>query len=207
MWKIFLAGKKGTPVNVTSDDALLVSNYTCPPMIPQKNKVFSQKFTTNGLASGTFDLGVSGAATPVEYYIPASSDTDIYITRITFILGYGSSAEGFEFADSGAALINGIKVSYINTFSEEVEVMNFKANYSFMRASGMSISVTSWEARGFAATGDYGYFVNISLVDLMPVFGVKLDQGTTQKMSILIRDDCTDADLFNCHAFGFERFM
>ena len=26
------------------------------------------------------------------------------------------------------------------------------------------------------------------------------------RMSVLIRDDCTDADLFNCQAFGFERF-
>ena len=34
---------------------------------------------------------------------------------------------------------------------------------------------------------------------------VHLDKGTKQKMSILIRDDCSDADLFNCQVFGFER--
>ena len=64
---------------------------------------------------------------------------------------------------------------------------------------------TNWETRGFAAAGDYGYFVNINIVDMMPPYGIKLDKGTKQKMSILIRDDCSDADLFNCQAFGFER--
>ena len=55
------------------------------------------------------------------------------------------------------------------------------------------------------AAGNYGYFVNINIVDMMPPYGIKLDKGTKQKMSILIRDDCSDADLFNCQAFGFER--
>ena len=37
------------------------------------------------------------------------------------------------------------------------------------------------------------------------LYGVKLDRGTKQKFCVTIRDDCTDADLFNCQAFGFER--
>jgi len=205
MWKFFQSDKNGTPA-VYDDGMQIVSQFTCPPLLPQKNKVFAQKFTTNGLAFGTSEMGVDGSGTSVEYYIGADIDNDRYITRISFILGYGSSAEGFEFADSGSALANGIKISYIRSDGSEVTIMNPKANYSFMRASGSSISITDWEARGFAASGDYGYFVNILLSNIMPPLGVKLDRGTTEKMSILIRDDCTDADLFNCSAFGFERF-
>ena len=205
MWKFLQSDKSGTPA-IFEDGMQVVTNFTCPPLLPQKNKVFSQKFSVDGTAAGSSDLGVSGAGTPVEYYIPADADNDRYITMISFILGYGGSAEGFEFADSGAALANGVKVSYFDTHFEEVTIMNSKANYSFMRASGAPFSRVGGEARGFAATGDYGYFVNIRLADIMPQFGVKLDRGTRQRMSITIRDDCTDADLFNCQAFGFERF-
>jgi hypothetical protein len=188
------------------DHALVVTQYSCPPLLPQKNRVFSRKFTDDGLANGTSEMGVDGSTTPVEYYIPADDDNDVYITRLSFILGYGTSAWGYEFADSGAALTNGLKISYTDTTGYEVTIMNPKANYSFMRASGLQVSIADWEARGFAAAGDYGLFSNISLLDMVPPLGIKLDRGTKQKISILVRDDCTDADLFNCSAFGFERF-
>jgi hypothetical protein len=205
MWKFFQSDQNGTPA-VFEDGMQVVTQFTCPPLLPQKNKVFSQKFTTDGLASGTNDMGINGAVTPTEYFIPADPDNDRYITRISFILGYGSSAEMYEFADSGGALTNGVQVSYTNTYLETVITASIKANYSFMRASGNPISITGWESRGFAASGDYGFFVNIPIAATVPPYGIKLDRGTVQKMSILIQDDCTDADLFNCAAFGFERF-
>jgi len=205
MWKFFQSDSKGEPAKF-EDGMQVVTLFTCPPLFPQLNRVFSQKFTTDGTSTGTSEMGVDGSVTPVEYYIPANEDDDRYITRISFILGYGSSAEAYEFADSGAALTNGIKISYFDTHGDEVTIMNPKANYSFMRASGAYISIDNWEARGFAATGDYGYFVNIDLTVIMPPFGVKIDRGTNQRMSLLIRDDCRAADLFNCQSFGFERF-
>jgi len=205
MWKVTPCGEDGTPVDVL-EEAFLFTSTGMPPLLPQKCRVFSQKFTTDGTPSGTSDMGVDGSAASVEYYIPSNDNDDRYITRFTFILGYGASAGGWEFADSNAALTNGVKVSYTNTEGDEVTIMNPKANYSFHRASGIPLSNTNWEARGFAVAGDYGFFVNIDLTTIMPPYGIKLDAGTPQKMSILIRDDCTDADLFNCNAFGFERF-
>ena len=206
MWKFLQSDKNGTPARF-EDGFQITSISGNPPLLPQKIKVFSQKFTVTGTAAGSDDLGVSGAAIPVEYFIPADDDSDRYITRISFVLGYSGSAEAYEFADSGAALANGVLVSYTDTYFDEITIMNPKSNYSFMRASGAQVSLTGWEARGFAATGDYGYFVNISISDIVPPLGIKLDRGTSQKMSITIRDDCTDADLFNCQAFGFERFL
>uniref|UniRef100_A0A6M3II66 Uncharacterized protein n=1 Tax=viral metagenome TaxID=1070528 RepID=A0A6M3II66_9ZZZZ len=66
--------------------------------------------------------------------------------------------------------------------------------------------MTGWESRGFAVAADYGYFVNISIIEIMPPYGLKLGMGSVQRMTITIRDDCSDADLFNCNAFGFDRF-
>ncbi len=205
MWKFLQSDKNGKPAEF-EDGMQVVTVFPSAPFLPQKTKVFGQKFTTNGKPNGTAEMGIDGSATPVEYYIEADSDNDRYITLITFILGYGGSAEGYEFADSGNPLTNGIKISYFNTYGDEVTIMNPKANYSFFRASGVPVSNANWEERGFAASGDYGYFVNISLAAFMPPFGVKLERGTNQRMAILIRDNCTDADLFNCQCFGFERF-
>jgi len=192
--------------SVLATGELLVSTYQSPPLLSQKTKIFSQDFTDDGTATGSNDLGIDGSGTAVDFYIPASETNDIYITKITFIFGYGASAEAFEFADSGAQVTNGVKISYLDTNSVETVIANPKANYGFMQLSGQPISTTNWEARGFAATGDYGYFVNIFIKDLMPPYGVKLDRGTQQRMTITIRDDCSDADLFNCWAIGFERF-
>lgn len=205
MWKFLQADKHGTPAEF-EDGMQLVNVFTCPPLVPQKNKVFSQKLTTNGLATGTSDMSVDGSVTPVEYYVKACNDNDLYLNKLSFILGYGASAEGYEFADSGAALTNGIKVCYFNAHDGEIEIKNLKSNYSFMRASDAPISIGNWETRGFAATGDYGFFVNISLSLLMPPYGIKLDRRTIQKFCVIIQDDCTSATLFNANVYGFERF-
>jgi hypothetical protein len=198
--------ESGLTAKVVNGGSLLVANQIEPPLHPQMMRVYSRKFTDDGLTSGTSELGVNGSVTAVEYWIPASADNDIYISTLSFLLGYGSSAEMYEFADSGGALTNGIKVSYIETDGTETTIMNPKANYSLMRSSLGSISNSEWESRGFAASGDYGYYSNVPLSQMTPPFGVKLDKGSTQRISILIRDNCADADLFNCNAFGFERF-
>ena len=205
MWKFFLAGKNGDPVDVTDDGCVSVVDCGAPPLKTQQVKIFSQFLTDDGLVTGSNDMGIDGSATPVEFYLSAAAKTDIYITRLTFLLGYGTSAEMFEFADSGAALTNGVKISYFDSSGDEVIIATPKANVSFMRASGILVTNTNWETRGFAAAGDYGFFVNIFLKDIMPPYGIKLDLGTTERLCAVIQDNCTDADLFNCQVFGFER--
>ena len=204
MWKIFQSDSKGNPA-IFENGQQIVMQSSCPPLLPQKCRVFSQPFTLDGTPGGNKDLGIDGSVIPVDFYIPADQNDDIYITQISFILGYGASAQGFEFADSGAALTNGVLVSYTDTEGNVISIINPKANYSFRRASGAEVSTANWESRGFAVAADYGYFVNISLADIMPPFGVKLDRKTNERMTIRIRDDCRDADLFNCQAFGFTR--
>jgi len=204
MWKFFLANKDGKPVSVTDDNCLSVSDCGAPPFGKQKTIIFNQFFTDDGLTTGSNDLGIDGSVTPVEFEILANNDADRYITRISFVLGYASSGNMYEFADD-TALANGVKVSYFDSFGDEVIIMNPKANLSFMRASGIEVSILDWQTRNFAASGDYGYWVNIDLAKIMPPYGIKLDIGTKQRACITIRDDCTKAILFNCFGFGFER--
>lgn len=189
------------------DDALVVTHYTCPPLMPQKCKVFSQYLTDDGLSSGDEDMGIDGSVTEVEYFISANSNDDRYINKLIFLVGYGASAGLWKFADSVGALANGVKLSYRDTYGGEVEIGILKSNGDFLRQSlGSGIIPTAWELRHLGANNDYGFLCAIDISQLIPPYGIKLDRGTNQKLVITIRDDCTDADDFNCRAYGFDRF-
>lgn len=184
---------------------LLVAVSVNPPLLPQKTRVLSQMLTVDGTLTGSDDMGVDGSVTPVNFWIAAAPDADRYITAMSFILGYGGTAQLYEFADTAAALTNGVKIAY--TAAEgEILIANLKTNYSFMRASLIPLSNNNWQSRGFTVLNDYGYFITIALREHMIPNGVKLDKGTLQRLSVTIQDDCTDADLMNCSVFGFERF-
>ena len=117
---------------VDDQNGLIVSVASCPPLIPQKNKIYSQKLQTS---AGSDDMGIDADAVGnTEFYISADNDNDIYITYLSFIMGYGSSADLHEFADSTAALSNGVRVYYSNNEGVETTIMNPKSNYSFMRS-------------------------------------------------------------------------
>jgi hypothetical protein len=192
---------------VLEENELLTNRFPSPPLLPQKTKIFAQFFTDDGTDSGSEDMGISGVAASVDFYIPAKEKEDLYISKIDFLLGYGSSAYLFNFVDSGNPLTNGVRIFYTNSKNENSEIENLKTNYDFLRfALNDGIIPTAWELRNLGAIADYGYICSVDLTKSMYPYGVKLDRGTKQRMTITIRDDCTDADLFNCKAFGFERF-
>lgn len=206
MLKYILSSKDGTPAEF-EEGRQIVSQYACPPMIPQKNRIFSRFLTDDGLVAGSKDLGVNGSSTEIPYWMPADNNNDIYTTRINFVIGYGASAGLWQFADSAGALTNGVRLSYTDTHGTDVEIANFKKNSSFLRyALTDGIIPTSWELRHLGANNDYGFLLSIDVTNLVPPYGIKLDRGTNQKITILIRDNCTDADDFDCCVMGFERF-
>ena len=187
------------------DGGLLTSVLPYPPFLPQQVRFFSQFLTTSADSN---DMGIDGGTTPTEFYIEAST-VDRYITTLSVLMACGTQPELYEFADSGAALTNGIRVYYIDN-QEEVEIANPKSNMSFVRFSGgvppLGSGADAFMMRNLTASGDYGMIWHISLMAYMPPFGIKLDTNSRQKLAFYIRDDCRDADVFNCRAFGFERF-
>jgi len=196
----------GQGARVLDNGELLISLYQSPPLMPQKVKVFGQMLTDDGTATGSNDLGVDGSSTSVDYWVPSHGDNDRYITKLSFVIGYGASGYLWEFADKDAALTNGVKVFYTDSTGDEVTIGNPKNNYSFLRlALSDGLVPTAWELRHLGATNDYGILVAIDLTKYVPPHGIKLDAGSSQKLSITIRDNCGDADTFNCRAFGFER--
>lgn len=190
---------------VTTDNELCTIPASYPPLSVQKVQPFRQYLTTDGLADGTNDMGIDGSVTAVDYYIPAKAEEDRYITTLNFIIGYGSSGQPNEWAD-GTALTNGSRLFY-DSQRGEVDIHDgVKSNQDFFRLSFAPIP-TAWEVRHVNANNDFGYFITMDLTKLGLPFGIKLDRGSHQRLTMRIRDNAgLDADSFDCIAYGFDRF-
>jgi len=197
---------RGTSAHV-EDDALLVTQYACPPMIPQKNQIYSQYLTVDGLVSGSNDMGIDGSVTTVPFYLNASDEGDIYVTSLSFQVGYGSVGELFEFADDTDIARTGFRLYYERGDGTEIDIHDaIKTNSDLLRLCIEGNLGSNWEARHFAANNDYGYMCTMDLQKMMPPYGVKLDMGSKQRIVFEVRDDNTDADIMDARAYGFERF-
>lgn len=76
---------------------------------------------------------------------------------------------------------------------------------NYIAPNGTNYLITSQDLQVW---GDSLFIFKISM-NLMKMglpFGIKLDRGTNERLTIRIRDDATAAVTFNCIAYGFERF-
>jgi len=189
---------------VTDDNELLNILSPHPPLHPSKTKPFRQYLTDDGLSTGSNDMGVDGSVTNVDYWIPACSECDRYITALSVEVAYGTTGQPNEWAD-GTALTNGHRLFYISDQGERDIHDGIKNNQAFFRLK-FSLIPTNWEVRHLGASNDFGYLFAIDLTKFGLPYGIKLDSGTTQKLVMRIRDNAgTGADTFNMIAYGFDR--
>jgi hypothetical protein len=197
-------GGSGRSAKVLPDQELLISTSPNPPLLSQKTKIFNQFLMDDASSS---DMGIDGATTPTHFYIEADMEKDIYITQASFLIGYGASGGLWEWADSGGVLANGIQLDYVDSVGDVTEIANILANSDFLRVALADGNIpTAWELRHIGALNDYGYVCTINLANMVQPYGIKLDRGTKQRLSVWIRDNVSDADTFNCRVYGFERF-
>lgn len=205
MAKVEITSGGNREATITQEGELNVIPAPYPPFVEQRVQPFRQYLTADGTSGGSNDLGVDGSSTNVDFWIPASESNDRYITTLSFIVGYAATGKPFQWAD-GAALTNGTRLWYENRRGEHDIHDAIKSNQDFFRLSFDPIP-TSWEVRHVNANNDFGYFVSTDLRKMGLPFGIKLDAGTTQRLSITIKDNAgTSAVSFNCIGYGFERF-
>jgi len=190
---------------VTSDQELCMIQVPHPPLVSQKTKPFRQFLTADGTASGSNDMGIDGSSVNADFFIDASQTADRYLTRLNFIIGYGLTGQPNEWAD-GTALTNGSRLFYENQAGEVDIHDSIKTNQDMFRLVSNWVP-TGWEVRHVNASNDFGYFIEFNLMTLVPPFGIKLDLGSKNRLTMRIKDNAgTDADSFNCIAYGFDRF-
>ena len=189
---------------VTDDNELVVIASPYPPFHAQKVRPFRQYMTIDGTSDGDNDMGVDGSVTNVDFCIPATDDFDRYITSMSILVGYGTSTQPFKFAD-GTALTNGCQLHYNSLFGDVDIHEGLKSNQDVFRLTDDPIT-SLWEVRGINASNDYGYIIAFDLKVIGSQYGIKLDQGSSQKLVMTIKDNVTAADSFNVITYGFERF-
>ena len=170
-------------------------------------EVFRQYLTDDGMATGDKDMVVDGSTTAVEFWVNAGSDDDRYITTLSFIIvDVNATLDKFG---NVTALTNGCQL-YYETLAQTITIHDaLKTNFDFVRLCmgqpAFGDAMTAFRASNVVGNSE-GYIPVLDLRRLVPPFGIKLDRGTTQRLVLTVRDDCTGIDRFDCIAYGFSRF-
>jgi hypothetical protein len=197
----------GNFVRVEEDGALLSSQVPYPPLLPQQAVPFIQFLSIDGTPTGSTDMLVDGSITPQEFFIQATSEGDIYVSAINFVLS-DANATLKEFASFGSPLTNGLRLFYerssgeIDIFSEATT--NFKLVRFCLGSMPFGDGPTLFRANDISGNSE-GYLPTLYLNQLLPPYGIKLDIGTTQRLVLEINDDVSGADQFDAIAYGFKR--
>jgi len=191
---------------VTAEGEQLVVASPYPARLDRSARPFRQYLTDNGTSTGSNDMSVDGSSTEVDFFISAHQSDDRYITSLSIAMGYGTTGGPFEWADSTSVLTNGCRLFY-STKNGEFDLHDaIKSNEDMFRLSNVA-KVTDWEIRHIGASNDYGYYVNVDFRLYGLPYGIHLEPGTEQRLTLRIRDNAgSAADFMNFIAYGFDRF-
>jgi len=195
---------------IVQDGCLTVTQFPCPPLMPQKNRIFRQYLTDDGTSTGDEDMRVAATlAAPQEFYIQADNDSDRYITTVSFVI----ADDGAELDEFGAlaALTNGCRFYYESlSATVYIDFTPLKTNWDFVR---MAFGQPAFgDGKGAFLAKDVegkvdAYIPIIDFIRIMPPYGIKLDKGSIQRLVMQIRDNTSAVDSFNAIAYGFDRFQ
>ena len=196
-------------LGIDNAGAASVVERPLPPFSgPQKMRVFQQFLTDDGTSTGSTDMTVDGSATNVDFWVPAHEERDRYICMLDFVIA--DAGLGLNEFGNVAARSNGCRLFYEDQIGEVTINDNLVSNFEFIRMCNVmppiGATTSSFIASNVSGTSE-GI---IPKMDLRQMFGfkwgVKLAAGSTQRLVMTIRDDCTDPDQFDVKAYGFERF-
>lgn len=197
----------GKEAVLTEENHLIVTQYTCPPLLSQRCRVFRQFLTDDGLASGTSSMLIGAAAAPTEFWVQACCDADRYITTLSFVI----ADDGCDLDEFGAiaALANGCELFYETYLGEVIIDDELQANWDFVRAClgepSFGTGVDAFRARNIEGKVD-AYIPILDFRRYIPPHGIKLDMGTRQRLVLRVNDRTDQIDAFNARAYGFDRF-
>lgn len=171
---------------------------------------FRQFFTDDGTPDGDNDMIVSGSsAAPLDFYIEAIPEYDIYVKYISAIIGDQGSPSLTKFG-ALSALANGIQWLWSTQSEDEYELHNgIKTNLDFIRIGGDTAAIgTGSDAFLADVTGgstEKSYMPNIDISETfgMP-WGLKLKRGSKDKIIFRINDNLAGLDTFNIIAYGIR---
>lgn len=209
--KARIVGVDGEALRVTDQGEIVV-------VIPQRPFVgeeisaipFRQYFTDNGGLTGSNDMTVNGSlASPLDFYISASEEYDIYIKYITVEIGDGGSPSLNKFGALGA-LTNGVAF-YWNTQAEPLYELHegIKTNKEFIRIASdtgaIGTGVDAYLADVSGGGTEKSYLPNLDVTEIYGLsYGLRLRKGTLDRLIFRVQDNLTGLSTFNAIATGIR---
>jgi len=203
-----ICGGNATAASVTTENALYVQDQGLPPPEPQgRARIFRQFLTADGTSSGSSDMRVNGATTPVEFWVQADSTYNLYISSLSFVIA-DASATLNKFGNI-TALTNGCDLEYFTDGRTTVINGELKSNFDFVRLClgnpAFGDGAAAFRASNVESTSE-GYLPVLRFSEVFGLqWGIRLRPGTTDKIILRVNDNASGVDAFNCIAYGFTR--
>jgi len=204
-----IVGSDGKALKVNGEGEISVVIHQHPPINEDVVALpFRQYFTSNGGLSGSNSMNVNAAlAAPIDFYIAANPDYDIYIKYITCEIGDGGSPALNKFG-ALTALTNGVKFLWDSQTEPNYELHEgIKTNKEFIRiasdTAGIGTGIDAFLADVSGGGSEKSYLPNMDMTELYGLpWGLRLRGGTKDKIIFRIQDDLTGLSTFNAIATG-----
>lgn len=163
--------------------------------------------TLNGDGT-TLDMRVDGSVNEQIFSINAASNgdgRDHYIARMSFVIA-DAGATLNNFGNIGA-LTNGVELRWVtDSFGTVVIAESLKTNFDFVRLGGSTPPIgdgtTAFRANNVSGTSE----AYIPYIDFDEIFGIqwgfRLRHGSNDRIELVIKDNLTGVDAFDCIAYG-----
>jgi len=206
--KLIGAGPERTEARVERSGAISTVERPFPPFgVRQNVRPFRQFLTLDGTPGGSSDMLVDGSVTPVDFFVTAPQEADLYIIRLSFII-VDQNMTLNQFGNI-AALTNGVRLFYTDELGEVDIAESLQTNFDFIRLCSGLPGVGDGTSAFIAFNVSGNSEGIIPVLDLKDTFGfrwgLELRNGSMQKVVLTIRDDITGIDAMNVIVYGFLR--
>lgn len=207
-FKTVIVDGKGTgnSAKVSNQGFLYTQEAPYPPAGEDVIMTVYRDFLTLNNDGVTTSMIVNGSVTKQYFWIGAETDYDIYITSLSFLIA-DANATLSQFG-ALAALTNGCRLYYENPEGQINIGTQLRSNFDIVRLClGNPAFGTGADAfRGTNVVGTSEAFIPV--LDFRTFgfrWGLRLLNGTFNRLAFEINDNLTGLDAFNIVAYGFRR--
>jgi hypothetical protein len=199
-----------TGAKVDHEGAVHIVAHTHPPIDEVTTSLpFRQYLTDNGTSTGSNDMIVDGSTNPVDFYISASDEFDIWIKSISVQIGDAGSPTLDKFG-ALTALTTGVQWCYFTQNDGLYQLHDgIKTNLEFIRigvdTAGIGTGTDAFLADNSGGGSEKSYLPVIDMSETfgMP-YGLRLRKGTTDRIIFTINDALAGLITFNAIGYGIR---
>jgi len=194
-------------VKVSEDGTLNVVVHPHPPKDDVRSTIpLRQYLSLDGLGAVT-DMRVDGSTTEQVFSIKATGDMDTYVASLSIVIA-DAGADLNQFGNIGV-LSNGFELRWVTQDKGTVVIADsLTTNFEFIRLAGgvpaFGTGTNAFRANNVSGNSE-GY---IPFLDFREIFGIqwglKLRKGTNDRLELVVKDNVTGVDQYDCISYGIR---